>query len=66
MQQCPNCSGTDIDLVESSGHAVCVQCGTVLEENTIVSSIEFQESGDRSSVVGQFVSATSSKVGFLS
>jgi transcription factor IIIB 90 kDa subunit len=59
--ECPNCGSKDIELIESSGHAVCIQCGTVLEENTIVSSVEFQESGDRSHVVGQFVSATSSK-----
>mmetsp|Transcript_9667 Transcript_9667/g.14557 ORF Transcript_9667/g.14557 Transcript_9667/m.14557 type:complete len:697 (+) Transcript_9667:118-2208(+) len=59
--QCPACSGRDIEFVESSGHAVCVQCGTVLEENSIVSSVEFQECGDRSHVIGQFVSATSSK-----
>ena len=60
--RCPTCSSDEIELIESSGHAVCIQCGTVLEENTIVSSIEFQESGDRSHVIGQFVSATSSKV----
>ncbi len=41
--------------------ACCVQCGTVLEENLIVSSVEFQESGDRSHVVGQFVSASTGK-----
>lgn len=61
--ECPTCGSHEIELIESSGHAVCIQCGTVLEENTIVSSVEFQESGDRSHVIGQFVSATSSKVG---
>lgn len=60
--ECPTCSSTEIELIESSGHAVCIQCGTVLEENTIVSSVEFQETGDRSHVIGQFVSGTSSKV----
>lgn len=60
--ECPSCSSRDIEFHESSGHAVCVQCGTVLEENTIVSSIEFQETGDRSHIIGQFVSATSGKV----
>ena len=85
--QCPSCGSRDIDYHEAGGHSACVQCGTVVEENVIVSSIEFQvslgklsicelqrrlrlhashyvllqESGDRSSVVGQFVSATSSK-----
>ena len=59
--ECPNCGSKDIDLNEAGGHAACVQCGTVVEENTIVSSIEFQESNDRSHVIGQFVSATCSK-----
>ena len=59
--QCPNCGGKDIDLNEANGSAACVACGTVVEENTIVSTIEFQESGDRSHVVGQFVSANCSK-----
>ncbi|OWZ11459.1 Transcription factor IIIB [Phytophthora megakarya] len=56
---CPTCSCTEIDVVDVSGEAVCVSCGTILEENNIVSSIEFQESGGGAhSVVGQFVSAT--------
>lgn len=59
--KCPLCGCTDIEYNECAGHAACVQCGTVLEENTIVSSVEFQESGDRAQVVGQFVSATGSK-----
>ncbi len=32
----PECRSTDIDLNESSGEAVCVRCGTVCEESTIV------------------------------
>ena len=32
----PGCRSTDIDLNESSGEAVCVRCGTVCEESTIV------------------------------
>lgn len=49
-------------MVDVSGEAVCVSCGTILEENNIVSSVEFQESGGGAhSVVGQFVSATASK-----
>ncbi|CAI5735218.1 unnamed protein product [Peronospora destructor] len=59
---CPTCSCTEIDVVDVSGEAVCVSCGTILEENNIVSSIEFQESGGGAhSVVGHFVSATASK-----
>ncbi|TMW69503.1 hypothetical protein Poli38472_001659 [Pythium oligandrum] len=59
---CPTCSCTEIDIVDVSGEAVCVSCGTILEENNIVSSIEFQESGGGAhSVVGQFVSSTATK-----
>ncbi|RLN14348.1 hypothetical protein BBJ28_00022633 [Nothophytophthora sp. Chile5] len=59
---CPTCSCTEIDVVDVSGEAVCVSCGTILEENNIVSAIEFQESGGGAhSVVGQFVSASASK-----
>ena len=59
--ECHTCGSRDIDFHESMGHSACVNCGTVVEENTIVSSIEFQETGDRSHVIGQFVSATCSK-----
>uniref|UniRef100_A0AAV1VN79 B-related factor 1 n=1 Tax=Peronospora matthiolae TaxID=2874970 RepID=A0AAV1VN79_9STRA len=59
---CPTCSCTEIDVVDVSGEAVCVSCGTILEENNIVSSVEFRESGGGAhSAVGQFVSATASK-----
>lgn len=58
---CPGCKSADIDFQEQSGHSACVSCGIVVEENTIVSSIEFQESGERSHVVGQYVSASCSK-----
>lgn len=61
MLCCPACGSYDIDVHEAGGHSACVACGTLVEENTIVSSIEFQESGERSHVVGQYVSATSSK-----
>ena len=47
---------------DAAGEAICTNCGRILEENTIVSSIEFAESaGGSSSVVGQFVSATSTQ-----
>jgi len=59
---CPNCGGHDIEAHDASGASVCTSCGVVVEENAIVSSVEFVEnSGGSSSMVGQFVSATSSK-----
>ncbi|EQC32046.1 hypothetical protein SDRG_10244 [Saprolegnia diclina VS20] len=58
---CPTCQCTEIDVYDASGEAVCVSCGTVVEENTIVSSVEFSESGGAHSVMGQFVSGSASK-----
>lgn len=40
--KCPNCGSRDIDFQEAGGQSVCMVCGTVVEESTIVSSIEFQ------------------------
>lgn len=60
--QCPNCGGRAIEQHDASGASVCTDCGVVVEENAIVSSVEFVEgAGGSSSMVGQFVSATSSK-----
>jgi transcription factor IIIB subunit 2 len=59
--KCPACGSRDIDFHESGGHSYCVSCGNLVEENAIVSSIEFQENGDRSQVIGQFVSANCSR-----
>jgi transcription factor IIIB 90 kDa subunit len=60
---CPNCGGRAIEQHEASGASICTDCGVVVEENAIVSSVEFMEgaNGGHSSMVGQFVSATSSK-----
>ncbi|KAG7341949.1 transcription factor TFIIB cyclin-related protein [Nitzschia inconspicua] len=59
---CPNCGSTAIETQDASGNSVCTQCGVVCEENAIVSSVEFVEgTGGASSMVGQFVSATSRK-----
>ena len=59
---CPKCGSTNIDRDDASGNAVCMACGTVIEENTIVSSVQFAESsGGSSSIVGQYVAATATK-----
>ncbi|XP_068610259.1 BRF1 RNA polymerase III transcription initiation factor subunit b [Brachionichthys hirsutus] len=55
---CRTCGGSDIDVDQARGSAVCTGCGSVLEDNIIVSEIQFVEgSGGVSSAVGQFVSA---------
>ncbi|XP_016358982.1 transcription factor IIIB 90 kDa subunit isoform X1 [Sinocyclocheilus anshuiensis] len=57
-RQCKSCGGADIDTDPARGSAVCTACGSVLEDNIIVSEVQFVEnSGGVSSAVGQFVSA---------
>ncbi|MGK3747785.1 MAG: transcription factor IIIB subunit 2 [Bacillariaceae sp.] len=40
---CPNCGSTHIELQGASGASVCTECGVILEENAIVSNVEFVE-----------------------
>uniref|UniRef100_A0A672FY21 Transcription factor IIIB 90 kDa subunit n=1 Tax=Salarias fasciatus TaxID=181472 RepID=A0A672FY21_SALFA len=55
---CKNCGGTDVDVDQARGDAVCMGCGSVLEDNIIVSEVEFVETGGGGSLaVGQFVSS---------
>lgn len=55
---CRSCGGSDIDIDQARGSAVCTSCGSVLEDNIIVSEVTFVEgSGGVSSAVGQFVSS---------
>ena len=59
---CSNCGGAEIEYDQSRGDAVCVQCGSVLEDNIIVSEVSFQEqSSGATSVIGQFVSSEGKK-----
>ena len=61
--QCKSCGGTDFDDFCESGDRACSQCGTVLQENGIVSTVQFSESGGSSNVVGQFVSGDKGRPG---
>ncbi|XP_036006428.1 BRF1 RNA polymerase III transcription initiation factor subunit a [Fundulus heteroclitus] len=55
---CKHCGSSDIDVDQARGDAVCMGCGSVLEDNIIVSEVEFVESGGGGSLaVGQFVSS---------
>ena len=55
---CSHCGGTDIEYDQARGDAVCTSCGSVLEDNIIVSEVTFAEqSSGASSVIGQFVSS---------
>lgn len=59
---CPNCGSRAIESLGPSGASVCTDCGIIVEENTIVSSVEFVEgAGGASSMVGTFVGANSTR-----
>nr|XP_015824509.2 transcription factor IIIB 90 kDa subunit isoform X2 [Nothobranchius furzeri] len=59
---CKNCGGSEIDVDQARGDAVCMGCGSVLEDNIIVSELEFVETGGGGSLaVGQFVSSEGSQ-----
>ena len=52
MPVCGQCGGTDIEIDPSRGDAVCIQCGNVLEENTIVNEVTFAQACRASSAHG--------------
>ncbi|XP_072031993.1 transcription factor IIIB 90 kDa subunit-like [Amphiura filiformis] len=59
---CPNCGGSDIDNDQARGNAVCVNCGSVIEDNFIVSEVNFAENSlGGTSVIGQFVPSEGGK-----
>lgn len=63
-QVCSNCGGSDIDIDQARGDAVCMSCGSVLEDNIIVSEVQFQENSiGGASAIGQFVSGEGNKAG---
>lgn len=54
---CTHCGCTEIDKDPARGDHVCTNCGSVLEDQIIVSEIQFEEHATgASSVIGQFVS----------
>lgn len=67
---CMICGGAEIEYDYAQGNSFCTTCGTVLEENTIVSEITFSETASGTSVMqGQFVpdksAGSSSLLGML-
>ncbi|XP_025104657.1 transcription factor IIIB 90 kDa subunit-like [Pomacea canaliculata] len=59
---CQHCGCNEIDIDPSRGDAVCTSCGSVLEDQIIVSEVQFQENAaGGASVIGQFVSNDGTK-----
>ncbi|CAK5263593.1 unnamed protein product [Mycena citricolor] len=53
---CSECGGTVLEYDMAAGNGVCVACGMVVEENTIVSEITFGETSSGGAMVqGSFV-----------
>uniref|UniRef100_A0A336KA00 B-related factor 1 n=1 Tax=Culicoides sonorensis TaxID=179676 RepID=A0A336KA00_CULSO len=57
--KCKNCGSSEIETDSARGDAVCTNCGSVLEDNIIVSEVQFEEAHGASNAVGQFVSSDS-------
>ncbi|KZT25749.1 cyclin-like protein [Neolentinus lepideus HHB14362 ss-1] len=56
MPVCTDCGGTVIEYDAAAGNGFCVQCGTVIEENTIVSEVTFGETSNGAAMVqGSYV-----------
>ena len=65
---CTDCGGTVIEYDQAAGNGFCVQCGTVVEENTIVNEVAFGETSNGAAIVqGSFVGqGASALLSFLS
>ncbi|XP_043505536.1 transcription factor IIIB 90 kDa subunit [Polistes fuscatus] len=54
--KCRNCGSVDIETDPARGDAVCTECGTVLEDQLIVSETTFEESPSGNMIaLGEFV-----------
>ncbi|KAF8845364.1 cyclin-like protein [Paxillus ammoniavirescens] len=51
MTVCTDCGGTVIEYDPAAGNGFCVKCGTVVEENTIVSEVTFGETSAGAAMV---------------
>ncbi|KAI6136878.1 BRF1-domain-containing protein [Pisolithus sp. B1] len=51
MTTCTDCGGTVIEYDSAAGNGFCVQCGTVVEENTIISEVTFGETSTGAAMV---------------
>ncbi|TRM66996.1 cyclin-like protein [Schizophyllum amplum] len=66
MAICTECGGTTIDSDAAAGNSFCTQCGTVVEESTIVNEVMFGETSTGAAMVqGSFVGqgATRARLG---
>ena len=63
---CQHCGSNDIDADPTRGDTVCTGCGSVLEDQIIVSEVQFMENAmGGSSVIGQYVATDGSKCNLI-
>ncbi|KAF9763083.1 Transcription factor IIIB 90 kDa subunit [Nosema granulosis] len=60
---CNNCGSSESAVDNAQGVSYCTQCGMVLEENIIVSTINFTDDGVKSNLTGKIVDVESTQVG---
>ncbi|CCF58373.1 hypothetical protein KAFR_0E02200 [Kazachstania africana CBS 2517] len=69
MPVCKQCKGTEFerDLTNANNDLVCKECGTVSEDNPIVSEVTFGETSSGAAMIqGSFISAGQSHASFMS
>ena len=49
----PDGAGRDVEIDAARGDAVCIQCGTVLEENAIVNEVTFATDAEAQKAVAK-------------
>eukprot|EP00501_MAST-03F_sp_TOSAG23-6_P000979 GSMAST32.ASY1.ANO1.1015.1 assembled CDS len=59
-RRCENCNSMDIDKKDGGDELVCYSCGTVFEENTLINSVEFNDTAGEA--FGHFVGAICTSV----
>ena len=56
--KCNKCGNSEVDKDESFGHVVCLTCGNVIEDSTIVNETAFGTAADGSAeLLGNYVAA---------
>ncbi|KAI5168696.1 transcription factor IIIB 90 kDa subunit [Pancytospora epiphaga] len=63
MTVCSNCQAKNIATDMARGCVYCEECGMVQEENTIVSSLQFDSSGTKATLHGKIISVDNANVG---
>lgn len=52
--KCQNCGPSDTEYDNALGHVVCTNCGQVLEQNAMVSELQFSESSKGAAMADGF------------